>query len=73
MFLGECWGGACGAGGFLGQVLPAGEEADHRPALLGDRIPERTAQHRIVSLERVEDYDAQTMAADATTAEAPLL
>ena len=37
------------------QILLAGEEPDERPALLRDVVADRSAQHRIAALERVED------------------
>src|SRR5216110_2367813 len=37
------------------QILLAGEESHKRPALPGDVVAERPAQHRIPALERVED------------------
>jgi hypothetical protein len=39
----------------VGQILPAGEKAHERSALLGDVIADRPAQHGIAGLERVED------------------
>ena len=40
---------------FVGQVLLAGEEAQHRPALAGDVVADRSAQHRIAGFQRLED------------------
>ena len=42
-------------GRFVGQILLAGEEAQERPALPRDLVADRTAQHGITALERVED------------------
>jgi hypothetical protein len=42
-------------GRFMGKVLPGSEEPDKRPALMGDVVADRPAQHRIAGLERVED------------------
>src|SRR5271157_2241235 len=39
----------------VGQILLAGEEPDERSAALHDVIADRPAQHRIASLERIED------------------
>src|SRR5260370_11873896 len=39
----------------MGQILPAGEESQERPALLRDVVTDRAAQHGIAGLERVED------------------
>jgi hypothetical protein len=39
----------------MGQILLTGEEAQERPAMLRDLVADRPAQHRIASLERVED------------------
>src|SRR5258708_4352995 len=39
----------------MGQILPAGEESQERPALLRDVVADRAAQHGIAGLERVED------------------
>src|SRR6266849_1591166 len=40
--------------GLVGQIPLAGEEPQERPALLGDVVPDRPAQHGIARLERVE-------------------
>ena len=37
------------------EILLAGEEPQERPALLGDLIADRPAQHRIAGFKRVED------------------
>src|SRR5262245_18464177 len=42
-------------GQLVGQILLAGEEANKRPAAACDVVADRPAQHRIASLERVED------------------
>jgi hypothetical protein len=39
----------------MGQILLAGEEAQHRPTLLRDVVADGSAQHRVAGLERVED------------------
>src|SRR3990172_4712960 len=39
---------------FVGQIFPAGEEPDERPAPLRDVVADRPAQHRMAVLERVE-------------------
>src|SRR5262249_12579331 len=39
----------------VGQVLRAGEEPQHRPALLRDVVADCPAQHRVAGLECVED------------------
>ncbi len=40
---------------FMGQILLAGEKPQERPALLRDVVADRSTQHRITGLERVED------------------
>src|SRR5207244_8094441 len=47
--------GQWGVRRLMGQILLAGEEPQHRPALLRDVVADRAAQHRIAGLERVED------------------
>jgi len=47
--------GQWGVRRLMGQILLAGEEPQERSALLGDLVAYRSAQHRIASLERVED------------------
>src|SRR5208282_1435068 len=39
----------------MGKILFAGEESQERTALLRDLIADRTTQHRIAGLERVQD------------------
>src|SRR5207302_7300808 len=39
----------------IGEILLAAEEPDERPALLGDVVANRSPQHRVGGLERVED------------------
>ena len=39
----------------MGQILLAGKESYKRPALLGDVVADRPAEHGIPSLERVEN------------------
>ena len=39
----------------MGQILFAGEEPQECPALLGNVVADGTVQHRIASLERIED------------------
>ena len=39
----------------MGQIFLAGEEAQERPALLGDVIADGTAQHGIAGFECIED------------------
>src|SRR5271167_2967879 len=39
----------------MGQILLAGEEAQEWPALLRDVVADRTTQHRVAGLDRVED------------------
>src|SRR5712692_3286519 len=48
----------------VGQILLAGEETQERPALLRDLVADRPAQHRIASLERVEDRPQRDWAVD---------
>jgi len=40
---------------FMGKVLATGEEAKERPTRLRDVIADRTAQHRVATLECVDD------------------
>src|SRR5258705_6654632 len=47
--------GKRGIGGFVGQILAAGEETEKGPALLGDVVADGAAEHRVTGLERVED------------------
>ena len=47
--------GQWGVRRLMGQILLAGEEPQERPALLGDLVADRPAQHGIAGLERVED------------------
>ena len=44
-----------GVGLLVGEILAAGEEAQEWPALLRDMVADRSAQHRIMGFERVED------------------
>ena len=46
------------------QVFLAGEEAQERPTLLRDMIANRATQHRITSLECVEDRSQSHLAFD---------
>jgi hypothetical protein len=39
----------------VGEILLAGEEPQERSALPGDVVADRSAQHRIADLERVQD------------------
>jgi hypothetical protein len=39
----------------MGQILLAGKEPHKRPALLGDVVANRAAEHRIADFERIED------------------
>ena len=42
-------------GRLVREVTPAGEKPDERAAFLGDVIANRTAEHRVVRLDRVHD------------------
>jgi hypothetical protein len=46
--------GQCGVGRLVGQILPAGEEPQERPALSRGVVADRAAQHRIGGLESIE-------------------
>ena len=46
------------------QVLLTGEEPDERPPLLCDVVADRSAQHRIAGLERVEDRALRDLTLD---------
>ena len=48
----------------MGQILLAGEEPQEWPALQRDLIADRPAQHRIASLERVEDRSQRDRAVE---------
>src|SRR2546427_12505718 len=48
----------------MGQVPLAGEESQERPALLRDMVADRPAQHRITTLERVQDRARGGVASD---------
>jgi hypothetical protein len=39
----------------MGQIPPAGKEPQEGTALLSDVVADRAAQHRVTSLQRVED------------------
>src|SRR5262245_13195003 len=39
----------------MGQILLTGEEPHERPAFLSDLVADRSTQHRVAGLERVED------------------
>src|SRR5207302_8360558 len=58
-------------GGLVRQVLLAGEEPDHRPALLRDLIPNRAEQGRVIRLQCIQhralgDLAAYVQLQDAT-------
>jgi hypothetical protein len=48
----------------VGQIFATGEEPHERPALPGETIANRPAQHRVPGLERVEDRALGCLAID---------
>src|SRR5206468_11140747 len=56
--------GQSGVRRLAGEILLAGEEPHEWPALLCDVVADRPAQHRIASLERVEDRALRGLALD---------